>query len=47
MVFILDDDFKEKVILYNLFKFIILKNKGYMECFGKKDLVLLCKVYNC
>lgn len=26
---------------------IISQNKGYMECFGKKDLVLMCKAYNC
>lgn len=48
MAFILDDDSKEKVISHNLLKSIISKNKGYMECFGKKkDLVLLCKAYNC
>lgn len=47
MAFILDDDSKEKVISHNLLKSIISKNKGYMDCFGKKDLVLLCKAYNC
>lgn len=43
MAFILDDDSKEKNISHNLLKSIISKNKGYMECFGKKDLVLCVK----
>lgn len=47
MAFILNYDYKEKVISHNLLMSIISQNKGYMECFGKKDLVLMCKAYNC
>lgn len=47
MNFILNDESKEIVISHNLLRSIISKNKEYLECVGKKGLVLLCTAYTC